>query len=346
MEEAMMRNEKRNDSDPFRGVVAACVHALLTTLFICAPVAAAETSPYVPALYATLDSFTAWYWVLFAVGLFWAASSMTARRRMTWAVIVMAIFGYGPVTRYLDLVPALRARMYYDDKCATVAGEKIYRKVQDVEGVVLLKIRPEPIGNELADLMWPGAAFALESGGNSYLSTFLGYEYSSSQTGEPVRPDYRGYIGTNTNPGGLPGYRFVDVIDEKDGKRYRVTGSNKAVSKQDTTAPNVRIAMANDPNYDTNVYSWVLDKVPAPDPSPRYGVTFEDHVIPEERAMGIASSTVKVIDLETKEVLGEMTRYALGGNVKPSANYPRPWLNAHKCPDHARGYECRNPQVR
>jgi hypothetical protein len=66
-------------------------------------------------------------------------------------------------------------------------------------------------------------------------------------------------------------------------------------------------------------------------------VTFEDHVIPEERVMGIASSTVKVIDLETKEVMGEMIRFAMGGNVKPSANYPTPWLNAWRCPDHAVG---------
>ncbi len=325
-----MGNEKRNDSDPFGtdpfgSVVAPCVHVFLTTFFICAPVAGAETSPYVPALYATFDAFTAWYWVLFAVGLFWAASSMTARRRVTWAVIVMAIFGYGPVTRYFDLVPALRARMYYDDKCATVAGEKIYRKVQDVEGIVLLKVRPPHSAKDLADPMWPGGAFARESSGDGYLRSFLGYEYSSSQSGEPVRPDYRGYIGTNKNPGGLPGYRFVDVIDEKDGKRYRVTGRYDEPWKRDPE------------RYSKSGTWFVLDKVPAPDPSPRYGVTFEDHVIPEERVMGIASSTVKVIDLETKEVMGEMIRFAMGGNVKPSANYPTPWLNAWRCPDHAVG---------
>ncbi|MBK6638440.1 MAG: hypothetical protein IPG34_12730 [Rhodocyclaceae bacterium] len=56
----------------------------------------------------------------------------------------------------------------------------------------------------------------------------------------------------------------------------------------------------------------MLDKTPAPNPAPRYGVTFEDHVIPAERALGLASSTVKVIDLKTGEVLGEMLRYAWG----------------------------------
>ncbi|MBL0209268.1 MAG: hypothetical protein IPP84_15435 [Propionivibrio sp.] len=89
--------------------------------------------------------------------------------------------------------------------------------------------------------------------------------------------------------------------------------------------------MKNDPNYDLNVYQWTLDKTPAPDPSPRYGVTFEDHVIPEERELGVASSTVKVIDLQSNEVLGELTRYAWGA-TKPSGANPSPWLTAKKCP--------------
>lgn len=39
-------------------------------------------------------------------------------------------------------------------------------------------------------------------------------------------------------------------------------------------------------------------------------MTYEDHVVPEERALWLASSTVKVINRQTNEVLGEMTRYA------------------------------------
>ncbi len=233
---------------------------------------------------------------------------------------------------------AMKARALYEEKCKTVAGEKIYRTVPDVEGIVLLKVRPQAGSREWADLMWPGAAFALESRADEYITTFLGYE-QSSRDGVPVSPDHRGYINTNYTPGNasnLPGYRYVDVIDEKDGKRYRYTGSNKAVRQKDTTAPNVQLAMKNDPNYDLNVYQWTLDKTPAPDPSPRYGVTFEDHVIPEERELGVASSTVKVVDLQSNEVLGDLTRYAWGA-TKPSGFNPSPWLTAAKCPGHAVG---------
>ena len=43
----------------------------------------------------------------------------------------------------------------------------------------------------------------------------------------------RGYIGTTKNPGGLPGYRWVEVVDPKDGQRYRYTGSKKITGKKD-----------------------------------------------------------------------------------------------------------------
>jgi hypothetical protein len=39
-----------------------------------------------------------------------------------------------------------------------------------------------------------------------------------------ITPENRGYINTDRRSEGLPGYRYVDVIDEKDAKRYRYTG--------------------------------------------------------------------------------------------------------------------------
>lgn len=227
-------------------------------------------------------------------------------------------------------------QLLFEEKCRTVAGEKIYRTVEDVEGVVLLKVRPQAGERDWADLMWPGAAFAREAREDEYIDTFLGYEYSSSPTGEPVTPAYRGYITTDKRPGGLPGYRYVDIVDPKDGRRYRYTGSKKIVGQKDVAAYNIQIEIKRNPNYDLNIYRWTLDRTPASDPAPRYGVTYEDHVIPEERYLGVASSMVKVIDLKTHEVLGEMTRYAWGATAPSPAN-PSPWLTAWRCPDHAVG---------
>lgn len=237
------------------------------------------------------------------------------------------------------LARAKAGQALWEEKCRTVVGEKIYKVVPDVEGVVLLKLRPQASSREWADPNWPGAAFARENMGDGYIKTFLGYEAAFAFGGvpRPITKEYRGSINTSDKlgPKKYPGYRYVDVIDAQDGQHYRYSGSVKVVGRKDTTAKGVQMALARDPNYDLNIYSWTLDRIPAPDPAPRYGVTFEDHVIPEERALGVASSTVRVIDLETGEVLGEMLRYAWSTPAN-SAN-PSPWLTAHRCPDHAVG---------
>lgn len=212
----------------------------------------------------------------------------------------------------------------FDEKCRTVAGEKIYRKVENVEGVLLMKVRPQAGDTEWSNRDWPGAAFARETTGDGYITTFLGYEHAFAPalretTARPLSAANRGYINTDRRPGGLSGYRWVEVIDEKDGKRYRYTSRYDEPWKTDSS-------------YSKNFVRFNLDKSPSPSTTPpRYGVTYEDHVIPEERYLGVASGTVKVLDLQTNEVLGELIRYAWSPGA-PSRVNPSPWLTAYRCP--------------
>ncbi len=221
---------------------------------------------------------------------------------------------------------ALSGKAVWEEKCRTVAGEKIYRKVENVEGVLLMKVRPNAGDREWADRMWPGAAFARETTGDSYITSFLGYEHASNPVGrnDPVTPTNRGYINTDRRPGGLRGYRWVEVIDEKDSQRYRYTGRYDEPWKREPE------------RYCNTCTYFVLDKTPSTSPLPRYGVTYEDHVIAEDRYLGIASSTIKVVDLTTNDVMGELTRYAWSPGAPSRAN-PSPWLTAYRCPDHAVG---------
>lgn len=222
-----------------------------------------------------------------------------------------------------DAVAAMSklGKAYFDEKCKTVAGEKIYRTVQDVESVLLLKVRPERGEAQLSDPMWPGAAFADESYDERYISDFLGYEYGRLLKEELAPGKYRrGYITTDKRPGGLPGYRYVDVIDAKDGQRYRYTGRREEPWQYDKT-------------YLKGYIKFFLDKTPVTTPAPRYGVTFEDRVIAEERAIGVASSTVKVLDLTNNEVLGELIRYSW----RPRGVRLTEWLTSSNCPHHAVG---------
>jgi hypothetical protein len=239
-----------------------------------------------------------------------------------------AAHAYDPSNRQEYLAKIAEAKAYYENKCATVAGLKIHKTVSDVEGILLMKVRPMRSDRELADPNWAGAAFGEEFAGDSYIRSFLGYE--NPALAPTVTKDRRGHINVESRPGSRPGYRWVDVVDEKDGKRYRYTLVKKITGTLDTTAVNVRIELAKNPNMDLNIYRIVLDRQAAPDPAPRYGVTFEDHVIPEERAMWVASSTVKAVDLKTNEVLGELTRYAISYIHRPV--HSMPWLNHYVCP--------------
>ena len=210
----------------------------------------------------------------------------------------------------------------FNQLCRTRAGYKIHRVVTDVEGIRLLKVRHRiQDGNMFA----PGAAFGLEAKEDGYISNFLTNRYPSTVA------DNSYDVNPSIHADGMPGFRYVDVLDEKDGKYYRYTGSEKAVRKQDITAVNVKLAMSRDPNYDLNVYEWTLDRVPSPEPLARYAVTFEDSVIPEERAKGFASSKVIVLDMQTNEVLAEMVRYVWGPS-QPTSYTPNPWLTTDKCP--------------
>lgn len=225
-----------------------------------------------------------------------------------------------------QLQRAEAGKALWEEKCRTVAGEKVYKTVADVEGLVMLKVRPQASDREWADPNWPGAAFAREARDIRYIESFLGYEHSPDPAGEaPVSPLFRGYVNTDylpDNPSNISGYRYVDVIDSKDGQRYRYTGRWDEPWQYDKS-------------YLKGYIKFFLDRVPAPDPAPRYGVTFEDHVTPEDRVLGVASSTVKVINLETDEVLGEMLRYAW--STPASRVNPSPWLSAHRCPEHGVG---------
>jgi len=267
-------------------------------------------------------------WAMLAGGL-WLA--LTKFKRGYWRVLgvvaVLGLFAAYPgrwaweVQKRVEHYQAAKAM--YRHLCQTKSGYRINKVVEDVDGILLLKIRHR---FNHADPMAPGAAFALEATDDGYINSFLAYRYAKYQM------DNSYGVSVSKNPGAIPGFSYVDVIDEKDGKRYRVTGSMKAVRKKNINAEGVKRNLAKDPNYDLNVYNWVLDRIPAPDPAPRYAVTFEDHVIPEERQYGIASSTVKVIDTQTDEVIAEMARYVFyPGKLGSSAGAN--WGRADKCPD-------------
>lgn len=229
------------------------------------------------------------------------------------------------------------AQKVFEEKCRTLAGTKIYKKVENVDGILLLKIRPKFTNSESVtkDRFLPYAAFIDEFGDDYYISTFLRNEVPI--TVKPVSSSNRGHIAPLVTPkdrrkkNDHPGYKFVDYVDPADGRHYRYTESIEVTGQADLSHPNIKFILKMNPEYDINIYSPVLKKKEVDAPLPRYAVTYEDHVIPEDRALGIASSTIKVIDTSTNELLAEYTNYSRGVGFDSKFS-DESWLSAHSCP--------------
>lgn len=210
------------------------------------------------------------------------------------------------------------AEAMFQERCKT-AGEKIHRTAENVESIVLMKIRPE--GINYGDQYKLDDPYGSDLGGDGYILNFLrGYETRQAQfaPGSPLRL----------------GYRYVEAIDPKDGKRYRYTGSMKVVGRKDATAPNIQLRLKRDPNYDLNNYEFRLDRVLASGDAPRYGVTYDDLSTREEREYWIAGSSLKVIDLLTNEVMAERVGYMMDRGQGNTGGGRSPWLLAadNACP--------------
>lgn len=276
------------------------------------------------------------FWILMIVALLLAALVPQGWKQKVVAVtFVLGLFAAFPgrwAWRDQQAEEAYRAKLSeanarFAERCKT-AGERIYKTVEGVEGVMILKLRPTDYSPYKQDAVDPyGEDFDWKSS-DGYISTFLRGR------------DAKGFL-IEKIPAEGPGYRYVEAIDPGDGKQYRYTASMKVVGQKDATAPNIKSELQRNPNFDLNNYAFTLDKSPASGPQPRYGVTYDDITTPEERALWIAGSSLKVIDTETNEVIAERIGYMIDRGLGNKGGGRQPWTYAQNrdgwsCPQHTR----------
>jgi hypothetical protein len=208
-----------------------------------------------------------------------------------------------------------KAEAMFQERCKK-SGEFIYRTAENVEGILLMKLRPDKInfGHSKEQQFRLDDPYGADVTGSGYFTVFL---QGKDAKGSLVEQ------GAATN-----GYRYVEAIDPKDGKRYRYTGAIRAVGKMDSTAYNVQVELKRNPDFDLNIYAFVLDKSPATGTPPRYGVTYDDLSTREEREYWIAGSSLKVIDLKTNEVMAERIGYMWDPGQGNNSGGRSPWLLA------------------
>lgn len=215
------------------------------------------------------------------------------------------------------------AMRMWKERCATKAGVKIHRTVDNVDGIFLMKIRPDGIMN-YGDQFKMDDPYGSDSTGDRYILNFLKGFYHQ-QSDKPIA------VGSPPREG----YRYVEAVDPEDGQRYRYTAGMKVVGQKDISAPAVMSELARNPSYDINIRAFMLDKVPANGPHPRYGVTYEDISTHEEREYWIAGSSLRVVDLQTNAVIAERIGYMVDWAQGSTVGFRSPWLFAadNACPD-------------
>jgi hypothetical protein len=235
--------------------------------------------------------------------------SLPIQTTLTLFALLM-LFGTGVSAGETPQERLAKAEAMFEERCKT-AGEKIYRTIDNVEGIFLVKLRPtrnfsnqfaldDPYGRDLA--------------GDGYIESFLRGSYQANTRGTPA-------------PGSPPrfGYLYVEAIDPIDGKQYRYTGR-------------IEEPWQNDKKFLKGYLRFVIDKLQFSGPRSRYGVTYDDISTREEREYWIAGSSLKVIDLNTNEVIAERIGYMMDRGQGNTSAGRSPWLMAadNACPSFQR----------
>ena len=192
-----------------------------------------------------------------------------------------------------------QAKAVFDEQCKK-AGEKIYRTVDNVDGVMLLNLIGEKEKQEF-DPMWEDAAInhilLSPYTAEKYIETFLSYDIDYNI------PEQKYHSWTN-------GYQFVDVL-EKDNNI-----DTSSITRYTRLTP---------------VKDSELKKEFQPINPARYIVILEKNVDPELRKHWVAGASIKIIDRQTDVLLAEKTIFAFDPLQGATSDRGAPWSRADIC---------------
>jgi len=208
---------------------------------------------------------------------------------------------------------AQHAEALFKLHCAT-AGEKIKRTVKDVEGIFLLKGRPK--NTNFSDQFVMDDPYGSDFGGDGYIKGFLKAEHELPKRYAAQRKD-----APAIDPNDPIGFDYVEMADPHGSGRFRYTAHVYQPGK-------------TDPTYLLSAFRVALQKSPSTGAAPRYGVTYDDISTQEDRKVWIAGSSLKVIDLQTNEVIAERVGYMIDRGQGVTAGGRSPWFFAARaaCP--------------
>lgn len=267
------------------------------------------------------------YWVLAIISLALAITvPKNGKTRALTVLLVVALLGYWPAVvigerkQYQDRLEAAMA--HFEMRCQS-AGEEIAKVVVDVDGIVWMKWRPEEIN--FGDQFKFDDPYGADCHGEECIKKLLrvtkGAELDSDEAKRHAH-----------------GYSYVETIDPKNGMRYRYIGVVKSVR---TRTPEQIEAYISNSGVDPgpHVYGFALERHHIDHYSARYGVTWEDISTREDREYWVAGGSLKVVDLQTNQLLAERVGFMIDKALGSTAGFRQPWSFAQRnvCPEHYKG---------
>lgn len=265
------------------------------------------------------------YWTL---GFVLAALAIWVPKRLRVKLPLAAIVVLGFVAPVAIRVAAIRdeadlarsrlqaAMALFDERCKS-AGERFFRVVKDVDGFVWM--RPRDSSPDLDAQFELDDPYGFDCIGQECIERFL-----------------RVIEGANLNPEAARrqsgGYAFVEAASSS-GHRYRYTGYIKPWTAQQV-AEHKRATGQEPPITSNRVASR---REPISEFRGRFGVLWEDISLREDREHWIAGGAVRVIDLQTNEVIAERTGYMIDRAQGNRNGFRSPWswarANGPRCPE-------------
>ena len=194
-----------------------------------------------------------------------------------------------------------QAKAVFDEQCKK-AGEKIYRTVDNVDGVMLMNLMGEKEVRK-QDPLWEDAAINLiplyPYTAEGYIDTFLSYDIDYNV------PEQKYHSWTL-------GYQFVDVLKKDSDLNI---DENSIIRYTKLT-----------PVKDSELKTAFQPVNPA-----RYIVILEKNVDSELRKYWVAGATIKIIDRQTNGLLAEKTIFAFDPLQGATSNRGAPWSRADTC---------------
>lgn len=200
---------------------------------------------------------------------------------------------------------------HFRKRCQENSGETIYRVIENVEAIFLMKLREKPTERDLGNQYWMGDPYGYSSyEANHPIATYLFDRSGKTITGKVLSP--------------IKGYKHVEV----DNPKYRV-GMEKQRYLRYTLGT---VVVLNSVTMEKeNRVRPILSKANVL--LSRYGVTWEDISTREDRAYWVAGGKLTVLDLQTREIVGERIGYVIDPQLGSDLQGRRPWLAVGFIPD-------------